>query len=95
MKRLTAILTWPVRFAAAIALQPDKIAHFYWGGCMGFAGGLWAGWWALTVVAAAAAAKELYDLRHPPHQCEGWDFAATVLGGACAVAVLLLHARFP
>lgn len=94
MKRMIAILTWPLRLACAIVLQPDKTAHFYWGASIGLCG-LWMGWWAMAVVVALAASKELYDLSHPPHQCEAWDFAATLVGGACAVGVICLHARFP
>lgn len=92
VKRLFSIITWPVRMVGAIALQPDKVAHFYWGASIGLCG-LWMGWWGLTVVAIFAACKELYDLCHPPHNCDAWDFAATMVGGLCAIGVILWHAH--
>ncbi len=93
MNTTLTLLLWPIRTILHIFMQPDKIAHFYWGGCLGLSG-LWMGWWALAIVAALAACKELYDLFHPPHQCELWDFIATVLGGACAIGVIHLHHHF-
>ncbi len=81
-------LLWPLRTLLHIFMQPDKIAHFYWGGCMGLSG-LWMGWWAMAIVIAAAAAKELYDLFHPPHQCEALDLIATMAGGASSIAIIL------
>lgn len=95
MKRLLSILTWPLRTFAAMLLQPDKVCHIYWGAAIGYSFGLWMGLWALSLVVVFAASKEVYDLLHPPHHCDLWDFAATLVGGACSIGVIFLHARFP
>ncbi len=92
MSALSAI-TWPIRAALHIVLQPDKVAHFYFGATVGYAG-LWMGWWGLALVTLAGASKELYDLVHPPHECDGWDFVATMLGGACAIELILWRLHY-
>ncbi len=89
MKLITAIRL-PVSLLAHILLQPDKVAHIYWGATIGLCG-LWMEWWALAVVVALAALKELYDLFHPPNQCDVWDFMATMIGGAGSIALIIFR----
>jgi len=93
MTLLGHILALPFRLLGGLAvalLQPDKQAHFYWGATMGLAG-LWMGWLALVIITGIAAAKEFWDLMHPPHECELWDFLATCAGGCLAIALITIH----
>ena len=90
MKLLLAILQLPFRAMATAMLEPDKIAHFYWGASMGISA-LWFGWWALLPIAIAATLKEGWDFMNPPHQCELLDFVATFIGGCIAVEVIMLR----
>ncbi len=77
-----------------IYIAPDKYGHFGCGAIIGLSA-LWLGWSAILVVVILAAAKELYDVCHPPHSPEWLDIAATVLGGLASVGVVHLHALHP
>ncbi len=88
MKILTAIRL-PFSLLAHILLRPDRTSHIYWGWTIGSIAGWWMGWWAIAVVIMLAALKEVYDLFHPPHECDVWDFIATLIGGAGSIGLIV------
>lgn len=77
-----------------IFIRPDLFGHFGCGAIIGLSA-LWLGWIAILIVIVLAAAKELYDLFHPPHTSEWLDMGATVFGGALAVGLVELHRIYP
>ncbi len=75
-------------------IPADKVNHIYWGATMGYAA-LWSVWAAVLLIVLAAACKEAWDHAHPPNHADTWDFLATVIGGAVAIGVVLLHRVYP
>jgi len=59
----------------------DKLAHFAGGTVLAGIGAIWCLPFAMALPVALGFAKELWDLKHPPHQASIWDFMVTVAGG--------------
>ena len=86
-------------FGELLVEKPEQVLHFVAGTILALLGlCVRHGWWGLvasiTLVALVGAGKELWDMRHPPHECSNLDFLADILGAAMVWAAYLLG-RFP